>query len=256
MAGGKRIERTHDQDTRAPTRMSVTPFKGRRARSGHERGAESGVPVRSRRMGSAGRARATTSRAPSLREERKGRARPALAHSAAAARWRSARRCDTAAGQECHKNLIPGRALSLDVYKGMDQAEKRDARARSGIRNRAPATIGVPAENFVREAGGFALRRSRGQLHAAGRHLHDVRAAGCVEHVRAVEEARKTLTILAVADEAEAAGGRKLACMPRILIFMALRATLSFPQGISKFSDLWTVRFSSEAKSLIQEPSI
>ena len=50
-----------------------------------------------------------------------------------------------------------------------------------------------------------------GQLHAAGRHLHDVRAAGRVEHVRAVEEAREGLTVLAVADEAEAAGGREFA---------------------------------------------
>jgi hypothetical protein len=103
------------------------------------------------------------------------------------------------------------RALSLDAYEGMDQAEKRDARARSGIRNRAPATIGVPAENFVRELKASHGVDARGQLHAARRHLHDVRAAGCVEHVRAVEDARKGLTVPAVADEAEAAGWRELA---------------------------------------------
>jgi hypothetical protein len=93
----------------------------------------------------------------------------------------------------------------------MDQAEKRNARAGSGIRNRGPATIGVPAENFVRELEASHRVGAYGQLHAAGRHLHDVRAAGWVEHVRAVEEARKGLTVLAVADEAEAAEARELA---------------------------------------------
>jgi hypothetical protein len=88
---------------------------------------------------------------------------------------------------------------------------KNGTRAGSGIRNRGPATIGVPAENFVREAEASHCVDPCGQLHAAGRHLHDVRAAGCVEHVRTVEEAREALTILAVADEAEAAGGRKFA---------------------------------------------
>jgi all-trans-8'-apo-beta-carotenal 15,15'-oxygenase len=41
----------------------------------------------------------------------------------------------------------------------------------------------------------------------SGWHLHDVRAAGSVEHIRAVEDAREALTVLAVADQAEAAGG-------------------------------------------------
>jgi hypothetical protein len=95
--------------------------------------------------------------------------------------------------------------------KEWTRPKKRDTRARSGIRNRGPATIGVPAENFVRELEASHGVGAYGQLHAAGRHLHDVRAAGCVEHVRAVEEARKALTVLAVADEAEAAGGREFA---------------------------------------------
>jgi hypothetical protein len=42
--------------------------------------------------------------------------------------------------------------------------------------------------------------------HAPGRHLEDVRSAGRVEHVRALEETRERLTVLAVADETEAGG--------------------------------------------------
>src|SRR5262245_14674369 len=45
---------------------------------------------------------------------------------------------------------------------------------------------------------------ARGELHAPGRHLEDVRPPGRVEHVRPLEETCERLAVLAVADEAEA----------------------------------------------------
>jgi hypothetical protein len=101
------------------------------------------------------------------------------------------------------RNLIPGRAVTFDAYERMDEAEKRDARAGSRIRYRRPATTGVPAKDSVREAEALHGVDAGGQLHAAGRHLHDVRAAGCVEQICAIEEAREALAVLAIADEAK-----------------------------------------------------
>jgi hypothetical protein len=94
---------------------------------------------------------------------------------------------------------------------------KEWTRPKNGTRAlEAVFAIGVPQQSAYQRKTLFENWRPHGvgaygQLHAAGRHLHDVRAAGCVEHVRAVEEARKALTVLAVADEAEAAGGREFA---------------------------------------------
>jgi hypothetical protein len=54
--------------------------------------------------------------------------------------------------------------------------------------------------------------RARGELHAPGRHLEDVRSACRVEHVRPIEKTRERLAVLAVADEAEAGGWGDVAC--------------------------------------------
>ena len=70
-------------------------------------------------------------------------------------------------------------------------------------------SIGVPA--LWRGAGTHGVR-ARGELHAPGRHLEDVRSAGRVEHVRPLKETRERLAVLAVADEAEAAGRGNVAC--------------------------------------------
>jgi hypothetical protein len=48
--------------------------------------------------------------------------------------------------------------------------------------------------------------RARGELHAPGRHLKDVRPAGRVEHVWTLKETRERLAVITVADEAEAGG--------------------------------------------------
>src|SRR5207244_3557762 len=66
------------------------------------------------------------------------------------------------------------------------------------------AAIGVPAEDLAGEAQATHRVRAGGQRHAARWHLEDVRGACCVEHVRPLEEARESLAVLAVADEAEA----------------------------------------------------
>src|SRR6516165_6150047 len=88
----------------------------------------------------------------------------------------------------------------------MNYADDREARPGGGVRNRGPATIAVPAQNLVGEAQAPHDVRARGELHAPGRHLEDVRSAGRVEHVRPLEETRERLAVLAVADEAEAGG--------------------------------------------------
>jgi hypothetical protein len=80
-----------------------------------------------------------------------------------------------------------------------------------GIGNRRPATIGVPAQDLVGEAQTPHGVRARGELHAPGRHLEDVRSAGRVEHVRPLKKTRERLAVLAVADEAEAGGWRNVA---------------------------------------------
>jgi hypothetical protein len=46
--------------------------------------------------------------------------------------------------------------------------------------------------------------RARGKFHAARWHMEDICSARCIEHVPPIEEARKRLAVLAVADEAEA----------------------------------------------------
>ena len=49
-------------------------------------------------------------------------------------------------------------------------------------------------------------------VNASGRHVEDVGSACGVEHVRPIEETRERLAVLAVADEAEAAGWGDVAC--------------------------------------------
>jgi hypothetical protein len=69
-----------------------------------------------------------------------------------------------------------------------------------------------PAEDaLVGEAQAPHGVRTRGEFHAPGRHLEDVRSAGRVEHVRPLQETRERLAVLTVADEAEAAGRRDVA---------------------------------------------
>ena len=100
--------------------------------------------------------------------------------------------------------------VGLMVHEGMNQRDNREARPGGGVANRGPATIGVPAQHLVGEAQAPHGVRARGELHAPGRHLEDVRSAGRVEHVRPLEETRERLAVLAVADEAEAGGGRDI----------------------------------------------
>src|SRR5262249_19612527 len=75
-----------------------------------------------------------------------------------------------------------------------------------------PATVRIPTiDSLACEPQAPHSVRARGELHAPWRHLEDVRAAGCVEDVRPLKEARERLAILAVAEDAESGGGRNSA---------------------------------------------
>ncbi len=115
---------------------------------------------------------------------------------------------DTAQGWA--ERLISGTTVNLVAHERMNQTDNWEARANS-VANRGPATIGVPAEDLAGEAQAAHSVRAPGKLHAAGWHLENVCSARYVEHVRPLEEARERLTVLAVADEAEASGRRNLA---------------------------------------------
>ena len=71
-------------------------------------------------------------------------------------------------------------------------------------------TIGVPAQDLVGEAQAPQRVRARGELHAPGRHLKNIRSTCRVEHVLAFEEMRERLAVVAVAYEAEAGGRRDI----------------------------------------------
>ena len=102
-------------------------------------------------------------------------------------------------------------ALGLIAYEGMNETKNRETRRGRGVGNRCPATIGVPAEDLARKAQAAHGVSAGGELHAAGRQLKNVGAAGGVEHVRPIEEARECLAVIAVADEPEAARRRNVA---------------------------------------------
>src|SRR6202011_454215 len=116
----------------------------------------------------------------------------------------------TAEGRTEH--LVSGTTVGPVVHEGMNHADDRETRPRGGVGNRRPATFGVPAQDLAGEAQASHGVRARGELHAPGRHVEDVRSACGVEHVRPIEETRERPAVLAVADEAEAAGWGDVAC--------------------------------------------
>jgi len=85
----------------------------------------------------------------------------------------------------------------------MNEADNGEARAGS-VADWGPATISVPAEDLAGEVQAAHSVRARGKLHAARWHMEDVCSARCIEHVRPLEEVRKRLAVLAVADETKA----------------------------------------------------
>jgi len=94
---------------------------------------------------------------------------------------------DSAKGRAEHH--VSGMAVPLMIHETVNQSDRRDARA-GGVADRGPATVAVPAvDSPVAEAQTSHGVHARGELHAPRRHLEDVRAAGCVQHVRPLEEA-------------------------------------------------------------------
>jgi len=105
--------------------------------------------------------------------------------------------------KRCAEHLISGKAVSIVAHERMNEADNRKARPGS-VGDWCPATLSIPAEDpagEVQAAHGFG---ARGKLHAARRHMEDIRSARSIEHVQPLEKARKRLAVLAVADETEA----------------------------------------------------
>jgi hypothetical protein len=113
----------------------------------------------------------------------------------------------TNAAERRAEHLAAAPAIALMVNEG----NHREARAGGGVGDRRPATIGVPAQDlgFVTQTQASYGVDARGDLHAARRHLKDVRSARGVEHVPPLEQARECLS------DTEA-GGRGGSAMPPI----------------------------------------
>jgi len=93
----------------------------------------------------------------------------------------------------------------------MNECNDREARSGSGVGDRSPAAISVPAKDRAGEAQAAHGIRPHRQFHAPCRHLENICAAGGVEHVGPIEKARERLAVGAVADEAEAGRRRDVA---------------------------------------------
>jgi len=117
---------------------------------------------------------------------------------------------DTAEGRAEH--LVAGTTVATMDHERMNHGDDREARTGGGVADRGPATIGVPAQDpLVGQAQAPHGLRTRGEFHAPGRHLENVRSAGGVEHVWPLQEMRECLAVLTIADEAKAAGRRDVA---------------------------------------------
>ena len=97
--------------------------------------------------------------------------------------------------------------ISIVTHERMYEADNREARAGS-VADWGLATISVPAEDCAGKAQAAHTILARSKLEAARWHVEDVCSACCVEHVGSLEKACERLTVLAVADEAEAGVGR------------------------------------------------
>ena len=97
-------------------------------------------------------------------------------------------------------------AARLVIHKRMDKADEREAWS-DGIADGGAATIGIPVKDAMgREAHATHRISTDSKLDAADWHLEDVCSARFVEHVRSFQKTRERLTILAVADKAQACG--------------------------------------------------
>jgi hypothetical protein len=116
---------------------------------------------------------------------------------------------DSAKGRAEH--LISGAAISIMVHERMNEADNRESRA-SSVGDRCLATISVPAEDAAGEVEAAQGVLARRKLHAPRWHMEDICSARIIEHVRPLEEARKRLAVLAVADETESGLWRNFVC--------------------------------------------
>jgi hypothetical protein len=116
---------------------------------------------------------------------------------------------DSAKGRA--ERLIPGTAVSIKAHERMNEADNREART-GRVADWGAATISIPTEDPAGEMQAAYRVRACCKLHAARRHMENIRAACCIEHVRSFEETRKGLAVPAVADETEAGIRRNLIC--------------------------------------------
>jgi hypothetical protein len=109
------------------------------------------------------------------------------------------------------KYFIAGAAVRFKIHERMNDTDNRKSRSSGAIGDRSFATIRVPPENFFGEAQAPQCIRAGGKLQATRWHLKDVRTAGSIEHVGALEKMRERLAVLAVADKPEARRRRHVA---------------------------------------------
>jgi hypothetical protein len=111
------------------------------------------------------------------------------------------------------EHLISGTTAGIEAHERMNESDNREARTGS-VADRGAATISVPTEDLAGEMQAAHRVRARRELHAARWHMENICSACCIEHVRSLEEARKRLAVLAVADETEAGARRNFVCDP------------------------------------------
>src|SRR5262249_4642410 len=79
------------------------------------------------------------------------------------------------------EHLVPGTTAGPVDHERMNPGDDREARAGGGVANQGPATISEPAEGALSgQAKAPHALCTRGEFHAPGRHLEDVRFTGGV----------------------------------------------------------------------------
>src|SRR5262245_20213533 len=109
------------------------------------------------------------------------------------------------------EHRVAGTTVALVVHEGMNDGDDREARACRGVGHRSLATLRVAAEDFVGEREAPHRVPARGDREARWRHLEDVSSTGLVEYISSSKETSERLTVVAVADEAEAGRWRDVA---------------------------------------------
>jgi hypothetical protein len=140
------------------------------------------------------------------------------------------RRALVEAAKRHAERLISRAAVTLIAHERMNDAHRWKARA-GRVAYRGPATIRVPSEDLAGEVQTAHSVHTRYQFHPACWHLKDIGSTRIVEHVRPLQKARERLTVLAVANEAEAGGRRNVSRNPAHVPAPAPKREIVMTQG-------------------------